>query len=150
MKIKLRNTVKKALVAVFITTVPSCCQKKDCGSIDRINEIRLVNFMEDESDSIIILAYSSRSGFTKPVDSFFLSANINSDGAIIFVPGFINIHKDYKLILSGSDEYTLTDIETHPKECNSCFPWGHTYYEAVKSYSVNNSIQFNEAIVINK
>jgi hypothetical protein len=115
--------------------------------IETINEIQLVNFTPEDADSIVITSYTKNS--SSLVDSFFLSAQYRGSDLIIFTPQYINTDLHYKVIFQSTGAtYSLTNFEIKKEECNSCFPWGHDYYNVIESYYVNSTKQSGEGIKI--
>ena len=98
-----------------------------------------------EADSIIVISYQKNTNFTAKVDSVFTTAQnsqVNASQLIIpFIRG-LNIDLDYKIrFISIGKVYLLNNFSLKKSECNSCFPWGHDYFDTLDSYYVNGQKQ---------
>lgn len=137
---------------LFAVLISSCCGRKYCPSVvDQINEIHLVNFTLQESDSIIIKTYQKNT--SSMIDSSFTQAKYRTGTSdlLIFTPQVININLDYSIqFLSISKTYLITNFSIGKAACNSCFPSGNTYRDVLDSYYVNGQKQSDETIKITK
>lgn len=129
------------LIILIISFLPlnSCCTKKDCEEM--IEGITLKNFTNQDADSIIIKSYQKNSNFSILSDSTFESGTLSSsypDKLIIHFPHGFNYDLDYKIeVLSIGRAFSINGFEKKKDECNSCFPWGHTYFDLLDKYFVN-------------
>jgi hypothetical protein len=131
--------LKYFTIILFAVLVSSCCHKKLCTN--DVVEIPIVNFTMQEADSVIVISYQKNTNFTAKVDSVFTAAKNSQVNASLLVIPFIhglNIDLDYKIrFVSIGKIYLLNNFSLNKSECNSCFPWGHDYYDALDSYYIN-------------
>jgi hypothetical protein len=142
------------LLLVCLFLLSSCCHKKDCE--EWIDNFELKNFTEQDADSIILKSYQKSSNFTMLSDSIFTSGVYPTDfpgKLIIYLQHNFNDELEYKIeVLSIGKTYSITGFDKKKAECNSCFPWGHTYYLLLDKYYVNGTEKHSDGngIIIDK
>jgi hypothetical protein len=148
------KSIKFSLLIIPVLLFHSCCHQKECE--EYIDSFELRNFMETEADSIILKIYQQDSNFTVLVDSIFTSAvhaSYPPEKLIIPLHQGFRYELDYKIeMLSIGKTYLVSDFAKKRDECNSCFPWGHSYYGLLDKYHVNGTenISDGSGIVIEK
>ena len=130
-------------MAGFVFGLSTCCTKKKCNSVDEINEIKMLNFVANDVDSVAVETFPGNSNFAYRTDSMFTSAHGRDAGdteLIIFMNKNINISSDYKITLMSTGQvYKLTGFTNRKQSCNSCFPRGHDYVSVLDKYNVNGT-----------
>ena len=106
-------------------------------------EILLNNFTKQNADSIIVITYKKNTNTV--VDSFFTSAvkgHIDTSSWVVPLRNSLNTTLDYKIrFVSIGKVYLLNNFSNKKAPCNSCFPIGHDYFDALDSYYVNGQKQ---------
>jgi len=135
------DILKYFVIILLSFLISSCCGKKKCT--DTVYEIQLINFTMPQADSIIIISYQKNT--TVKVDSIFTTAKNSQTNNSLLVISFLNglnINWDYKIrFVSIGKEYLLNKFSLQKTTCNSCFPSGHDYYDALDSYYMNGQKQ---------
>jgi hypothetical protein len=128
----------------------ACCTKKLCLGFDRINEVRLMNFSEGETDSVAVEIFEAGSGSANHLDSSFLfsSQRMNDDSSrSFFLPETIRKDHRYKItFISSALTYTIGDFETSKEECNC----PSDKFDVLSAYSINGAKKTNSVLVIYK
>src|SRR5436190_379435 len=103
------------LLGSLLLFLSSCCTKKYCMGFDEIQEIQLLDFSPEETDSITLETFDANTNFTSRIDSTFQ----NGQDGKIRMPERVNLSTNYKItVLSTGQVYKITDIAIKKEECN--------------------------------
>lgn len=120
-----------------------CCTKKNCESSFEQEVIQLVDFPVNQIDSVYVKSYTRNSDFAVINDSLLTSAETNSDGKLsVYVSTGVNHNHDYIVVIpSLSKTYRISSISVGKEVCNNCIGSMHSYYEELRSYEINDTLQ---------
>ncbi len=130
--------------------INSCgCPMIKCIGADDLEDIFLMNFASNETDSVFVVSYKKGSDFRTMLDSFMVPKrdSLNSKRFDLFLGGKkISTSNDNKIYLTKANKvYKISGFKTSEAECKSCYN-----YTRLDGYEINGKFKSLGYIEIDK
>jgi hypothetical protein len=131
-----------ALIALITIFFGACCSKKGACPTISFQSFQLINFTASEvSDSVVLYRYQANSGFSSPINTYYLKGNATNDPNVFsLTTDELSVNFDYEIkVVKLGKSYRIDNFTGEKIACGKCFLRSNNQFGyKLNGYSINN------------